>query len=473
MSIFAPLGNTNVTRGQGIQNDVFTSNVTVNCDPRLVVPETDANIRNGLVKPEIAGKIAVEHDLCDLDVRNLTIHGDLTFDGTIFGCVTVAADGALCCPLTVRNTNVPIAPATGQSGNALCVEGSTVMIPLTDPATSGTVGAPALLFLDGTQTAGSNLTTGDYLFIDARPLSAGVGIGIDLDSGGTTTPMTGKGIQIQKGGSSMNGGGGRLFLATAPREKGISLNYADRVTLGEVIGSALSDPRVDGFATGPNQPGGVNDDTRTQTALHVNTWNTEGFIAPVAGLLVSGGTTFFGAGNETNHGHIHAAQTEPPKLTLVEEGGTIFVNTNDTFAIYPNTTDPSVFNPGDPGRGADIAGVIFISIAAGAPLVGGFLWVPFTTPYPNNCYPSVQLSCDPGFYSTIGSQPGVTTGSPAMILQNTQNAATNPGVASGFFQSSNAYTANRGFIIPLTVLGAGGSGKGYVHYQVMGVLGGS
>jgi len=76
MSIFAPLGNTNVTRGQGIQNDVFTSNVTVNCDPRLVVPETDANIRNGLVKPEIAGKIAVEHDLCDLDVRNLTIHGN-------------------------------------------------------------------------------------------------------------------------------------------------------------------------------------------------------------------------------------------------------------------------------------------------------------------------------------------------------------------------------------------------------------
>ena len=461
MSIFAPLGNTNVSRGHGIQNDVFSSNVTVNCDPRLVVPDTDANVKNGLVKPEIAGIIAVEHDLCDLDVRNLTIHGDLTFDGTIFGCVTVAADGALCCPLTVRNTNVPA--AGGQSGNALCVEGSTVMIPLTDPATTDT--AQALLFLDGTQlTGGSNLTTGDYLRIDARPLSSGIGIGVDLDSGGTLIPMTGKGIQVFKGGSSMNGGGGRLFLATAPTEKGISANYADRVTLGEVLGSALSDPLVDGFATGPNQPGGVNDNTRTQTALHVNTWNNEGFIAPVAGLLVSGGTTFFGAGNETNHGHIHAAQTDSPKPTLVEEGGGEYPQDNETFAIYPNTADPSVFDPATPGRGADIAGVIQISTSNSTPpLAGGFLWVPFTTPYPNNCYPSVKLTCDRGFYSTIGSSGA---NSPAMILQNTQNGATNPPDAGGFFQN-NAYTANRGFIIPLSAVG-----KGTVHYQVMGVLGG-
>ena len=328
-----------------------TSNVTVNCDPRLVVPKlTLAGRKNALYKEEIAGKIAVEHDLCDLDVRNLTIHGDLTFDGTIFGCVTVAADGALCCPLTVRNTNVPITPVTGQSGNALCVEGSTVMIPLTDPATTDP--GQALLFLDGTQlTGGSNLTTGDYLRIDARPLSSGIGIGVDLDSGGTATPMTGKGIQVFKGGSSMNGGGGRLFLATAPTEKGISANYLDLVTLGEVLGSALSDPLVTGSATGPNQPGGVNDASRTQTALHVNTWNNEGFIAPVAGLLVSGGTTFFGAGNETNHGHIHAAQTDSPKpipLELVEEGGTIYPQDNDDFCNISKYCRSQCFRSSNP-----------------------------------------------------------------------------------------------------------------------------
>ena len=85
MSIFAPLSNTNVTRGHGIQNDVFSSNVTVNCDPRLVVPKLGlAGRKNALYKDEIAGKIAVEHDLCDLDVRNLTIHGTLIVQETLY-----------------------------------------------------------------------------------------------------------------------------------------------------------------------------------------------------------------------------------------------------------------------------------------------------------------------------------------------------------------------------------------------------
>ena len=465
MSIFAPLGNTNVSRGHGVQNDVFTSNVTINCDPRLVVPQTDANIRNGLAKPEIAGKIAVEHDLCDLDVRNLTIHGDLTFDGTIIGCVTIAADGADCCPLTVRNTNVPA--AGGQEGNALCVEGSTVMIPLTDPASQVAVGAPALLFLDGTQlTGGTNLTSGDYLRIDARPLATGIGIGVDLDSTNTTTiPMTGKGIQIQKGGSSMNGGGGRLFLATAPIEKGILPDYQDRVTLAEVLGPALSDQPVDGAVTGADQPGGVNDATRTQTALHVNSSNNEGTYAPVAGLLVSGGTTFFGQGTETNHGHIHAAQVEPPKPQIFSENGVVLPQTADLFAVYPDINDPSIFSPPGvaPQRGTDVAGVIFISTTPAS--ATGFLWIPFNTPYPNNCYPSIHLSCDPGFYNTIGS--GVAVNSPAMILQNFNDPALNPAIGAGVFNDP-AYTANKGFIIPLT----GANGRGHVHYQVMGVLGG-
>ena len=53
MSIFAPLGNTNVTRGHGVQNDVFSSNVTVNCDPRLVVPKLGlAGRKNALYKDD-------------------------------------------------------------------------------------------------------------------------------------------------------------------------------------------------------------------------------------------------------------------------------------------------------------------------------------------------------------------------------------------------------------------------------------
>lgn len=459
MSIFAPLGNTNVTRGHGIQNDLLSSNVTVNCDPRLTVPDTAANVRNGLVKPEIAGKIAVEHDICDLDVRNLTVNGTLIVPGnTILSCTVIEEDGAICCPLTVRNTNVPTPPATGQTGHALCVEGSTVMQPITDPATSEA--GEALLFLDG--TSGSGLITGDYLRIDARPLRSGVGLGIDLAS--STTAMTGKGIQILKGGSNMQSTG-RLLSVTASDEKGLAPDYADIVILSEVLGPKLSDPLVTGAITGPGQPGGINQDSRTQTALLVDAWNTDGTYAPVAGLQVQGGTTFIGVGDEKNHGHIHADQADPPKPLLVSENGTALTQTADLFAVYPDTSDPSIFSDpttGLPRRGTDIAGVIFISNTGQA---NAFLWVPFSTPFPNNCYPSIQLSCDVTFYDTIGS---AGTGSPAMILQNFQDPTQNPAapIANGFFQDVD-YLANKGFIIPLS-----GIGKGHVHYQVMGVLGG-
>ena len=298
MSIFAPLGNTNVTRGHGVQNDVFSSNVTVNCDPRLVVPKLGlAGRKNALYKDEIAGKIAVEHDLCDLDVRNLTINGTLIVSGdTVLSCTVIKADGAVCCPLTVRNTNVPIAPA-GQSGNALCVEGSTVMIPLTTPATAGP--GQALLFLDGTQAVGSNLTTGDYLRIDARPLSSGIGIGIDLDSGGSSTAMTGQGIQVVKGGSSMESAAHLLYV-NAPTEQGFNFdigqvpNAGDAISLGEIAGPLLTDISTRTAANGgPRKPPGLRG--LRQSALYVNCVPTGNLrINPVGALRIDGGTVFSG-----------------------------------------------------------------------------------------------------------------------------------------------------------------------------------
>ncbi len=297
MSIFAPLGNTNVTRGHGVQNDVLSSNVTVNCDPRLVVPETAANIRNGLVKPEIAGKIAVEHDLCDLDVRNLTIHGDLTFDGTIIGCVTVAADGADCCALTVENTNT----SDPQSGNALCVKGSTLLQPITDPA-NGTTGA--LLFLDGTSPNGTTLS-GDYMRIDARPLTIGNAIDIDISTTGagpTLVSMTGKGIRINKAGSNMENTtgsgapGGRLLYINAPAERGATFdvgstpNTGDAITLGEIAGPLLTDISTSNPTLFPPGLKGIR-----QSALYVNCVPTDNLrINPVGALWIDGGTVFSG-----------------------------------------------------------------------------------------------------------------------------------------------------------------------------------
>ena len=64
--------------GLQIKRDVNFSNLTLNCDPRLVVPDTVVNQNAGFLKPSIAGKIAVESDICDLDVKNLTVHGKLS-----------------------------------------------------------------------------------------------------------------------------------------------------------------------------------------------------------------------------------------------------------------------------------------------------------------------------------------------------------------------------------------------------------
>lgn len=319
MSIFAPLGNTNVTRGHGIQNDLLSSNVTVNCDPRLTVPDTAANVRNGLVKPEIAGKIAVEHDICDLDVRNLTIYGTLIVPGdTVLSCTVIKADGAVCCPLTVENTNAQTSAQGGQVGNALCVKGSTLLQPLTDPANDGTTTATAsaLLFLDGTLPDGTNFLSGDYMRIDARPLTIGNAIDIDI-SAATGVPMTGKGIKINKTGSNMENiatgpgaPGARLLYIDAPTERGANFDIGqpthtgDAVVLGEIAGPRLTDistrTAVDG---GPRKPPGLRG--VRQSALYVNCVPGDSLLNPVGALWIDGGTVFSGdSTTDTDRGRL-------------------------------------------------------------------------------------------------------------------------------------------------------------------------
>ena len=317
MSIFAPLGNTNVTRGHGIQNDVFSSNVTVNCDPRLVVPKLGlAGRKNALYKDEIAGKIAVEHDLCDLDVRNLTIHGTLIVPGdTVLSCTVIKADGAVCCPLTVENTNAKTSVQGGQVGNALCVKGSTLLQPITDPANDG-VGATnikALLFLDGTLPDGTTFLSGDYMRIDARPLTIGNAIEIDI-AATAGVAMTGKGIRINKTGSNMENittgvsgaPGARLLYINAPTERGANFdggstpNTGDAVVLGEIRGPYLTD--ISTVANPTLFPPGLQG-TR-QSALWVNCVPDAGSlrINPVGALWIDGGTTFSGQSTNTGGG---------------------------------------------------------------------------------------------------------------------------------------------------------------------------
>ncbi len=178
------LSNTNITFGSGIQSDASFSYVSVNCDPKVVLPRTSVtdpiNPTRNMPKRyqgdlDIAGKIAVERDICNLEVANLKVTGTLIIenDPVFKSCVTIALDGRDCCPLTVQNTD----PTDAQSSNALCVIGPTnIEAPNAIASTSTTTGFP-LLTVDarnlqqGTNAAAivlQNLDSGDGLFIGGK-----------------------------------------------------------------------------------------------------------------------------------------------------------------------------------------------------------------------------------------------------------------------------------------------------------------
>lgn len=68
--------------GQQVKRDRDLSNVTIQCDPRAVYPDNESSVNNRFRKRE-AGKIAVEDDICNLNVANLTVNGQLKLNGEI------------------------------------------------------------------------------------------------------------------------------------------------------------------------------------------------------------------------------------------------------------------------------------------------------------------------------------------------------------------------------------------------------
>jgi len=79
--------------GLQIKRDMDFSNLTLQCDPRLIGPSS---------KKDLAGKIAVEHNICHLDLKSLKVKGvaelcDVRCSGPFnlraSGNVTVATSG--------------------------------------------------------------------------------------------------------------------------------------------------------------------------------------------------------------------------------------------------------------------------------------------------------------------------------------------------------------------------------------------
>jgi len=96
--------------GSQIQKDSFINNLTVACDPGLLAPETDplTGLPNPLNLEKRDGKAAIGVDICDLDVSNLTVHGNLVVNGVAEICDIV-------CPVDFSVTATRSVQLTGGS----------------------------------------------------------------------------------------------------------------------------------------------------------------------------------------------------------------------------------------------------------------------------------------------------------------------------------------------------------------------
>ena len=87
MSVFNFNSGKNMSAFPQIQSDLTATNLNLHCDPRTVGPTgTFLDMKSK------AGKIAVEDDICDLNVANLTVNGKLTIKGQAEVCDIVCPE---------------------------------------------------------------------------------------------------------------------------------------------------------------------------------------------------------------------------------------------------------------------------------------------------------------------------------------------------------------------------------------------
>ena len=203
------------TPGLQVKRDMDFSNVTIQCDPRLVVPDTPTTQTSGIFKKDTAGKIAVEHEICDLDVSNLTVSANLTVSGNLIAN-GIAEVCDIVCPVDFNltagnninetaaanmNLNATAGTITGTAGGA---------ISLTSSSDSINIQSTGLLPADGS----INLTSSDN--------TTGTGGQIVLTAGATTNNFNNSGVEVF-------GNNIRSVDPTSAVTSGASLNVFPRV----------------------------------------------------------------------------------------------------------------------------------------------------------------------------------------------------------------------------------------------------
>ena len=148
------------TPGLQVKRDMDFSNVTVQCDPRLVVPNNSTTQTAGLFRKDTAGKLAVEHEICDLDVSNLTVTGQTTLkNATVSGALvggTINGKKAVDARFNAATTLTDTLTAS-ESGTMFLVDGTLNNVVNLPALSTGNVGVTYDFFL--TVAVGAATTT--------------------------------------------------------------------------------------------------------------------------------------------------------------------------------------------------------------------------------------------------------------------------------------------------------------------------
>ena len=160
--------------GTQVKRDVDLSNATIQCDPKLLFPEGASQGGVPLNKENLAGKIAVEHDICNLDVNNLTVNGVLVVKGPAEVCNIVCPEDFT---VTAGINIIETATAGSMSLNAPAgdIVGNAINVQLTASTGSVTLKAATAIQLNTVGTGANPQLQGDV---------------VDLPDGLTTTAGT-------------------------------------------------------------------------------------------------------------------------------------------------------------------------------------------------------------------------------------------------------------------------------------------
>ncbi len=228
--------------GSQIQKDSFVNSLTVACDPGLVAPKTNSltGLPNSLNLEKRDGKAAIGVDICDLDVSNLTVHGNLVVNGVAEVCDIVCPENFTVTAGNNISTN-STADTTISAGGASATSSGGIILTTTATTTPGTnhVGDISLVPTSGDinigNYAGNTNTVSPHLIVYGGESAAPIATGVGAWPAGVFFLTESSGIPTRSGSTDTAGNVFVTGLLTAP-------TTANVITAGDSIRLTFNRP---------------------------------------------------------------------------------------------------------------------------------------------------------------------------------------------------------------------------------------